>query len=306
MLRLLSALPRILLGTIISLSFFYSSTALGKDWALEDSSKGWNSRDLVSLYFHNSELQTQWAWEALSHYSFKGNERVLDFGAGDGKLSAMISFMVANGSVTGVDISEEMCSYASKMFPTSYYKNLKFIPTKAVDFEAISFPNKFDVVTSFCVFHLVPNPVRVLSNIKQHMHAKSKLILTFPIGGNQEFFQAASEEMAKRGWSFPAATEGTKAMRDPSKIHQIFKDVGLVIGHFQVINTRNSFATKEEMTDWFEGTLTGNWNIPREGRREFFSDLTDRYLMYRPQDKDEDGFVYFTLKRVDLIASTSI
>lgn len=57
------------------------------------------------------------------------------------------------------------------------------------------------------------------------------------------------------------------------------------------------------MTDWFEGTLTANWNIPREGRRKFFSDLTDRYLQYRPQDKDDDGFVYFTLKRVDLIAS---
>lgn len=137
--------------------------------------------------------------------------------------------MVARGSVTGVDLSEEMCAYATKMFPASYYKNLVFLPTKEVDFGDLRLSKKFDIVTSFCVFHLVPHPTKVLQNIKPYMHAKSKLILTLPIGGNLEFFQAASEEMAKRGWSFPAPTEGTKAMRDPSKIQQIFKDVGLKI-----------------------------------------------------------------------------
>lgn len=296
---------QILFSLILPLLLFCSSPIVGEDWALKDSSKGWNSRDLVSLYFHNSELQTQWAWQALSHYSFRGNERILDFGAGDGKLSAMMSFIVAQGTVTGLDLSEEMSAYASKMFPRNYYKNLTFIPTKSVDFEGIFFPEKFDVVTSFCVFHLVPNPVTVLRNIKQHMNPNSKFILTFPIGGNLEFSRAASEEMRKRGWNLPSPTDGTKDMRDPSKIRQIFDDAGFDIEHFQVIDTRNSFSTKEEMTDWFEGTLTANWDIPLEGRRDFFSNLTDLYLMYRPQDKDEDGFVYFTIKRVDLLASPS-
>lgn len=287
----------------LGLLFLFSCPAIATDWSLEDPSKGWNSRELIVRYFHNSELQTQWAWEALSRYSFKGNEHVLDYGAGDGKLSALMSFMVPKGSVWGIDISTEMMHFALKMFPSGYYKNLNFLPTSNIDLGGIPFPTKFDIVTSFCVFHLVPNPKSVLESMKLHMHPGAKLIATFPIGGNLEFFQAASEEMAKRGWSFPSPTEGTKAMRDPNRARQIFTDAGFSLDYFQVIDTRNSFSTKEEMIDWFEGTLSANWDIPTVGRREFFSDLADRYLVYRPQDKDNDGFVYFSLKRIDLTAT---
>lgn len=289
-------------GFCLSLIIF-SFPAVGKDWALEDASKGWNSRSLVTLYFHNSELQTQWAWSALSKYSFKGVEHILDFGAGDGKVSALMSFMVPKGSVCAVDISKEMVTYASKMFPAAQYKNLTFLPVNHVDFTQIPFSKKFDLVTSFCVFHLVPNPVQVLKNLKLHMQPQGKLVATFPIGGNREFFQAASEAMAQRNWNFPPPTEGTKSIRDPAKTQQMFQEAGFNIEYFQVIETRTSFSTKEEMTDWFEGTLTANWDIPEKGRREFFSDLTDRYLTLRPNDKGEEGFVYFSLKRIEVVAS---
>lgn len=290
---------------LFSLAFLllFSLPAAAAEWSLQDRSKGWNSRELVSLYFHNSELQTQWAWAALSHYSFRGDERVLDFGAGDGKLSALISFMVPKGSVQGVDISEEMTSFASKMFPSDPYKNLAFLPVGDLDFAELSFPEKFDLVTAFCVFHLVPHPISVLKNIKRQMDPKGQLVATFPIGGNPEFFQAAVDEMAKRGWNFPAATEGVVAMRDPAKARQIFEAAGFDLSHFEVVGSRTPFSSKEEMADWFEGTLAANWDIPVEGRRGFFIDLVDRYLAYRPQDKEDDGFVYFSLYRIDLIAS---
>jgi|GEM_PF-1695275 len=298
--KAVSFLSLLLIGM---LSFF---PAHATNWSLEDPSKGWNSKELIVLYFHNSELQTQWAWEALSHYSFQDNEHVLDFGAGDGKLSALISFMVPKGSVCGIDISEEMMHFALKMFPSSIYKNLNFFPTHNLDLKEISFPSKFDLITSFCVFHLVPQPKKVLEEMKLHMHPNSKLVATFPIGGNPDFFKAASEEMAKRGWNFPAPTDGTKAMRDPNKARQLFADAGFHLDYFQVIDTRTPFSTKKEMVDWFEGTLSANWDIPSEGRRDFFSDLADRYLIYRPQDIGEDGFVYFSLKKIDLVATPVI
>jgi hypothetical protein len=56
------------------------------------------------------------------------------------------------------------------------------------------------------------------------------------------------------------------------------------------------------MIDWFEGTLAANWDIPSAGRRKFFSDLAERYLTYRPEERDDDGFVYFSLKRIDFMA----
>jgi trans-aconitate 2-methyltransferase len=293
---------RVLFLFLVQCFFLFPVHLHAQAWSLNDSAKGWNAHDLVALYFHNSELQTQWAWEALSNYTFKGNEHVLDFGSGDGKLSALISFMVPNGSVCGVDVSKEMIHFAKKMFPSVYYKNLSFLPTTDLDFSDIVLPHRFDIVTSFCVFHLLPYPTKVLKNIKPHLHAKSQLIATFPIGGNTEFFRAAQEEFSRRGWDFPSATVETKAMRDPDKVHQIFKDSGFEIMSFKVVDTRNAFSTKKEMIDWFEGTLSANWHIPIESRREFFEDLANRYLAYRPQDAENDGFVYFRLKRIDLVA----
>lgn len=287
--------------TVIYLLLFLSSNLFAKDWALEDASLGWNNRELVSLYFHNSELQTQGAWGALSNYRFVGTERVLDFGTGDGKIAALISRMVSN-KVCGVDISKEMIFYASKMFPTHVYKNLEF-SVSSLDFADMVFPEKFDVVTSFYVFHIVPNSSKVLKNIKQHMQPHGKLILTFPIGGNLEFFQAAAEEMALRGWDFPPPTEESKQMRDPKKIPQILNEGGFEVEYLHVRETRSPFNSEKEMIDWLEGTCTANWNIPTEERRAFFTGVTDRLLTYRPQDKDEDGFVYFFLKYVDVVAS---
>jgi trans-aconitate 2-methyltransferase len=188
--------------------------AIGKDWVLTNAINGWNATDLVRLYFHNSDLQVQWAWQALSQYHFRGNEQVLDFGAGDGKLSALISTLVPEGKVVGVDISKEMIAFASKVFPACTYRNLNFIVAEDVDFgKEIICDRKFDLVTSFCVFHLIPNLVIVLTNIKEKMMPDAKLVLTFPIGGNPEFFKAASEEMATRGWVFPSPTQDSKQMR---------------------------------------------------------------------------------------------
>ena len=279
-----------------------SLATYGKDCPPEDISFGWNTRELVTLYFHNSEPQTQWAWEALSLYRLKGDENVLDFGSGDGKLSALISFMVPQGKVTGFDISKEMVFYAKKMFPSYHYKNLTFQVSPDIDFSEVKFSEQFDVVTSFCVFHLVQNPITVLRNIKNQMKLGGHLIMTLPIGINLEFFQAASDEMTARGWNIPSSIKEAKQTQNPEKIQGVFSGAGFEVTSFKVVDTRFPFSSKEEMIDWFEGTLTANWNIPQKERRAFFTALADRYLKLRSQDIGDDGFVYFSLKKIDLVA----
>ena len=46
---------------------------------------------LYKFYSSNSSAQKNWGFELLAKLNFKGNERVLDVGCGDGKLSAEIS-----------------------------------------------------------------------------------------------------------------------------------------------------------------------------------------------------------------------
>lgn len=295
-------MKKTILGFALSFISLFSIQGTAKDWSLYDIHEGWNASDLVRLYFHNSEMQTEWAWQALSHYRFRGNEEVLDFGSGDGKLSAMISVLVPKGGVTGVDISKEMVNFASKKFPSLSYSNLQFLCLENVDFAGCLFSKKFNLVTSFCVLHLVPNATKVLFNIREKMRSDGKLVVTYPVGGNMEFYRAASDEMEARGWPFPQPTQDTAEMRHPEKVSRVFANAGFKIEYFANISTRTPYRTKEELIDWFEGTLTANWNIPEEGRRQFFQDVADRYLKYRPQDIGEDGWVYFTLSRFDIVA----
>ncbi len=292
--------------TLFCAAFLLTTSLECQNWSLQDVNAGWNSRELVTLYYHNSELQTQWAWRALSKYRFQGNERVLDFGSGDGKLSALMACMVPSGSVTGIDLSKEMTLYASEMFPQYAYPNLSFVQSSDVNFSNTPFSEKFDLVTSFCVLHVVPHPRAIFQEIKAKMKSGAFFVATFPIKAAPGFYRAASDEMAQRGWSFPASTEECSNIRNPEKLREFLTEAGFSILHFEVVPTRNPFVSKEEMTDWLEGTCAANWNIPKEDRHQFFTGVTSRYLEYTPEDVGSDGVVYFSINRVDFVVQNDI
>ena len=93
-------------------------------WSI-DKEEGWNQDRLIKTYYYHSELQRQWAWEMLGRVDLR-DKRVLDFGSGDGKITAELSQLVHDGSILGVDISKEMVQFANLRFPTSIYPKLAF------------------------------------------------------------------------------------------------------------------------------------------------------------------------------------
>src|SRR6185295_10322256 len=72
----------------------------------------WHASD----YHRHSGLQKAMAEEQLSLLTFGGDERVLDVGCGDGKITAAIAARVPHGSVLGVDPSRDMVAFASSHF----------------------------------------------------------------------------------------------------------------------------------------------------------------------------------------------
>lgn len=82
----------------------------------------WNAAD----YAANSVVQQAWARELIAKLNLRGDERVLDVGCGDGKVSAEIARAVSRGSVVGVDASPQMIKFARAAFPSGKIPNLKF------------------------------------------------------------------------------------------------------------------------------------------------------------------------------------
>ena len=56
-------------------------------------------------YSRHSAEQAVWGRELIAKLNLLGNERVLDIGCGDGKLTAAIASRLPQGSVLGIDSS---------------------------------------------------------------------------------------------------------------------------------------------------------------------------------------------------------
>ncbi len=85
----------------------------------------------ASDYAKQSTLQQVMAEEQLARLVLKGDERILDVGCGDGKITAEIAAKVPHGSVLGTDPSRDMIAFANSHLGAPKTPNLKkkFITT---------------------------------------------------------------------------------------------------------------------------------------------------------------------------------
>jgi trans-aconitate methyltransferase len=98
----------------------------------------WSAADYAS----NSVVQQTWARELIAKLKLRGDERILDVGCGDGKVTAEIAHAVAKGQAVGVDASPQMIEFASKTFPPGKNPNLEFrvLDARVIKPEAFSSP----------------------------------------------------------------------------------------------------------------------------------------------------------------------
>src|SRR5437764_3881206 len=97
----------------------------------------WNAAD----YAKNSSEQQRWARELIGKLALRGDERILDVGCGDGKVTAELAASVPRGSVVGVDSSPEMIGFARAMILPAV-GNLRL---ELMDARQLAFRDEFDV-----------------------------------------------------------------------------------------------------------------------------------------------------------------
>jgi trans-aconitate methyltransferase len=268
--------------------------------SLNDINKGWNTIQLVDKYFNYSEIQIQWGLKTLSQYKFTGDENILDIGCGNGRMSALMSYQVPEGTVTGVDISAPMINYAQNQYPQSEFKNLKFIHTSNQYFNGLTDSPflHYDVVTALCVFHLVPEPKRLLTNIYDLLVDGGTSLITFPIKANDCFIEVRDKALKQRGWKLPSASNSIRTFSTLDGVKIVLSSLGFEILNLEVAQSRHAFSSKENFINWLEGTLTANWAIPESASREFFQELATEYFRLQPHNLKDNGFFYFDQTRM--------
>lgn len=116
----------------------------------------WKAQEYADI----ASLQTWLAESRLAELQWRGDERVLDVGCGDGRVTATMAARVPRGQVCGVDVSHDMIAFAQR---THTAPNLDFAVCDALELSRLE--GACDRITSFNALHWVQDHARVLRDM---------------------------------------------------------------------------------------------------------------------------------------------
>lgn len=228
-------------------------------------------------YNRHSRLQQVMAEELLSLLTLRGNERVLDVGCGDGKITAEIAARVPAGSVLGVDPSHRMIEFAASSFGTPAAPNLAFT---VADARQLKFRDEFDLVVSFNALHWVHEQAAALGAIRAALKPGGTARLRFVGSGPRKALECVIEDVRRRApWAgyFPNEREPF-AHFTPDEYRAIAERAGLEVVHLDIEDRAWDFQTRDAFLGFARATFV-EWTrrLPEEKREPFIVEALDAY-----------------------------
>jgi trans-aconitate methyltransferase len=256
----------------------------------------WDAED----YRDSSSQQKKWGRELLAKLNLNGDERVLDIGCGDGKLTAEIAERLPRGSAMGIDNSEEMIHLASETYPPHAFPRLSW---RVVDARSLVFDGEFDVIFSNAVLHWVKDHQPVLSGIRRSLKPGGRILIQMGGRGNASDIVAVLAEMfGREEWS-RYFTDFTLpyGFYGPGEYEEWLKEAGLTPTRVELVPKDMAHEGREGLAGWIRTTwLPFTQKIPEELREQFIDELVGRYVERHPPD--ESGLVHVNAVRLEVEA----
>jgi trans-aconitate 2-methyltransferase len=258
----------------------------------------WDAED----YSRSSSAQHVWARELIAKLRLRGDESVLDVGCGDGKVTAEIAALVADGRVVGVDNSPQMVRFAARSFDQE--PNLRFLLRDAAK---LDFAEEFDVVFSNATLHWVIDHGPVLDGIQRALRPGGRLLLQMGGRGNAAEILSLMERLpTDPKWRvyFP---EPVKAygFYGPEEYARWLAGAGLTPLRLELLARDMAQPGSEGLASWVRTTwLPYTQRVPEERRDEFVADIVARYVRTHPPDGE--GLVHVRMLRLEVEARKDV
>jgi trans-aconitate methyltransferase len=256
----------------------------------------WNAAD----YARHSAGQERWAWELIGKAAFAPDDRVLDVGCGDGRITAVIARLVPEGTVVGMDLSPVMVKHALGQFPASEFPNLTF--TEA-DARALPFERAFTFVFSNAALHWVRDHRPVIAGIARALVPGGRCLLQ--MGGRgmgADVIRAFNEIARQPAWSrWYDGFESTYGFHGDDDYRVWLAEAGLEAERVELIPKDMVHADRAAFVGW----LRTAWHpytspVPGERRADLLELVADRYLDAHPPDAE--GRVHVVAIRLEVQA----
>ena len=257
----------------------------------------WDAAD----YERNSSPQQQWARDSIRALRLAGDERVLDIGCGDGKVTAELAALVPKGSVLGIDSSESMVEFAHHQYPRAHFPNLQF---HWGDATRLTYRHEFDLIASFSSLHWVNDHINVLAGIKRALKPRGRTLLQFGGKGNAVLISAVANELTTDrrwkgyfvGFTYPWFFYGVEEYRG------FISRVGLSPERIELIPKDMVHDGKEALNGWVRSVFIPYTEcLPEALREDFVGEVANNYIERDPPD--ENGRVHVQMVRLEIEAT---
>jgi trans-aconitate 2-methyltransferase len=225
------------------------------------------------------------AAEVLSLLELGGDERVLDIGCGNGKITSELAARVPGGSVVGIDPSADMIAFAASHHAPEGKSNLRF---EVGDARSLSFSAEFDLVVSFNALHWVPQQELALRSIRSAMKPHGRAQLRLVPDGKRKSLETVIEETRRlQRW---AANFGgfcdPYLHLTPEQYAALAECEGLKVERLRVADKAWDFGSRAAFFAFSMVTVIA-WSqfMPESERPAFSSDVLDRYAAVSGDDK---------------------
>ena len=244
-----------------------------------------------------SSQQKAWGKKLISELEFKGGERILDLGCGDGVLTAELAKFVPDGFVLGIDASESMIETARKDHAGA---NVRF---ELLDIDAIDFESEFDLIFSNATLHWVKDHRKLLRNVFKALNNRGAARFQFAGDGNCSNLIRILREVisAKENAIYFLEFDWPWYMPAVDEYQALLDEVAFAEKKVWSENTDTYFVSAEAMTKWidqpslvpFVGCIDG------KDRQRFRKAVVERMIEETLQD---DGTYFETFRRINVLA----
>jgi trans-aconitate methyltransferase len=254
----------------------------------------------ASDYSRQSSLQQAMAEEQLGLLTLQGDERILDVGCGDGKITAEIAVRVPRGSVLGVDPSADMVRFASSRFGPAHLGNLRF---EVADVRSLLYRNQFDLIVSFNALHWVPEQGKALTSIRAALKSDGRAMLRLVPRGERKSLEAVIDDVRKRPrWAgYFTGFRMPYVHFTPEEYRALAERSGLRVLGLTVQDKAWDFKTREAFQAFGHATFV-EWtrHVPPGEWPEFISEVLDAYHVAAAERPEEANTFKFYQMQVTL------
>lgn len=229
----------------------------------------WNATE----YAVHSKSQNQDAMALLKKIHFKGNERILDLGCGDGKFALFLANSHPQSYLLGIDPSVPMINKAkSGSLPT----NINFKVDRG---ETFSLDEKFDFVISVHAMHWIKDQQKALKNIYNHLNQNGKIYLVFSPSKDGLPFDAALKNVMAQWRKEFSKFENNQYFYDLEAYRKLLISAGFQVQNLSYILKEREYTDVISLGSWVKQWLPHYKFLPDEKKELFFKDLMDAYAL---------------------------